>query len=236
MSTIIELDWENQNAVSAYPFTQISAFNNIIVDASFQQFDNFIPTMNYLLISSNSITVNITYDKGTGNFILEQSDYNDGLNFIRMFDSTRYIGRLTFGTAVTNLWNLYVGQKIDFDLQFVATTVRSIASSCGVFSIASLYGSVGFNAAVDDETVFFNTNNSSNFITFNAVGNYKLPGSPPTQALKLLNLMAPINNNIFFSSSDVIQINGDGIGSLNIALVGSQPISNETKIVTTPGF
>jgi len=48
--------------------------------------------------------------------------------------------------------------------------------------------------------------------------------------------MAPINNNIFISNSDIIELQGNGIGNLNISLVGSQPGSNETQIATTLGF
>lgn len=232
--SIFELDWENQNAVSAYPFTQDAPFNNVVVDASFQQFDNFIPTFNYILVSSTFITVNVTYDTGTNNFVLQQSDYASGINFIRLFDGTRYIGRITFQDGVNSLWNTYVGQKIVFNLSFVATTVKSISSACGVFSISKLHGNVSFTKGSSDNNIFFNS--GSNFITFNAVGNNQLPSSPTIKALKLLNLMAPINNNVFISSSDVIQINGDGIGSLNISLVGSQPGSNEQKIVNTTGF
>jgi len=235
MPNLLDLEWENQNGLAQYPFLQDAPISNIVVDATFQQFDNFIPTLNYILVSSTSLTVNLTYDTNTSNFTLLQSDYNSGINFIRMFDNTtRYIGRLTFNNGVNNLWSAYVGQKIEFNLPFVATTVRSISSKCGVFSIEGLYGNVSFVNATADSTIFFNTN--TNFVTFNAVGNYKLPATPPAQALKLLNLMPPIDNNIFISSSDIIQIAGDGIGALNVNLVGSQPNTVPTKIISTTGF
>lgn len=234
MDNIFNLDWENQNSLAQYPFMQSAPISNVIVDASFQQFDNFVPTLNYILVDSTSLIVNLTYDTGTNNFTLLQSDYNSAINFIRMFDGTRYIGRLTFNDGVNNLWNAYVGQEITFNLPFVATTVRSISSNAGVFSISALYGEILFTNASTDFNVFFNTGN--NFATFNAVGNYVLPETPPPQALKLLNLMPPLNNNVFISSDAIIQFSGDGIGSINANLVGSQPTTVPNKIVNTTGY
>jgi len=194
MPNLDNLDWENQNALSAYPFSQDAPVNNVIVDATFQQFDNFIPTLNYILVSATSLTINLTYDTNTNNFTFLQSSYTSGTNFLRMFDGTRYIGRLTFNDGVNSLWSTYVGEQLNFNLPFISTTVRSISSNAGVFSIASLYGSILFTNAASDATVFFNT--YSNFATFNAVGNYKLPSTPPPQALKQINLITPINNRI----------------------------------------
>jgi hypothetical protein len=233
--SIFDLDWENQNAVSAYPFTEDAPYNNIIVDANFQQFDNFIPVLNYIEVSTDFLTLNITYDTGTTNFIFLQSDYVAGTNFLRLMVGTRYIGKLTFQDGVNTLWNTFVGQVLQFNLSFVATTVKSISLNSGVFSLAGLFGNVVLTTPSSDNTIFYNTI-GSNGLTFNAVGNFKLPYPLLSPALKLLNLISPTNNNIFISSDQVIQINGDGIGSLNVSLVGSQPGSNLTKIVNTNNF
>lgn len=234
MATIFDLEWENQNGVSSYPFLIDAPLNNIVVDASFIQFENFIPILNYVQVSAASLTFNIIYDTGISNFTLTQSDYNSGLNFIRLFASTRYIGRLVFGPGVNTLWNNYVGQQINFNLPFVSTTVRGISNTCGVFSISGLYGGIEFTRTTLDENIFFNT--ASNNVTFNAVANNQFPTTPPAQALKLLNLLAPVDNNIFLSSSDVVQISGNSTGSIAVSLVGSNPLSNLAPIANTLGF
>jgi len=232
------IEWENEHALSAYPFTVDAPLNNVIVDASFQQFANFVPLINYIEVSSTFLTINLTYDTGTSNFVLQQADYLAGLNYIRLTVGTRYIGRITFADGVNTLWNNYVGEKVIYNLLFVASTVRSINEQAGVFYLNNLFGNIVLSSSSTDETVFFNTNNDiyKNFITFNAVGNHKFPLTTSFQALKKINLMSPVNNNIFIASSDVIQISGDGIGSLNVTLVGSQPNSNPSKIVDTSGF
>jgi len=77
MANIYELEWENQNGVSNYPFMVETQFQNLIVDAKFQQYDNFVPILNYILVSATSITLNITYDTNTNNFTLTQTNYNN---------------------------------------------------------------------------------------------------------------------------------------------------------------
>lgn len=235
MSTIVQ-EWENEHSQSAYPFTQDALYNNIIVDASFQQFANSGVTLNYIQVNLTSLDLNLTYDIGTSDFTLQQSDYLSGINYIRLVVGTRYVGRITFQDGVNTLWNNYVGQQLNFNLSFVATTIRSFNLNAGVYSIAGITGNVIFGTT--DSNVFYNSADSDNgnFITFNAVGNHELPETTTFQALKKLNLLTPISNNIFISSSDVVQINGDGIGSLNVSLVGSQPGSNQTKIADTTSF
>lgn len=237
MSGILELEWENQNGITSYPFLEDQLFDNLITDASFVQFNNFVPILNYMLVSNNSLEINVTLDSGTSLFTINQSDFVAGLNYIRLITGNRYQGRISFGVGLNELWTNYVGQQITYNLPFSPVTVKSISSTCGVFELLGVKGDIEFTRTVSDENIFYNT--ISGQITFNAVKNNQFLLNPPPIALKQINLVKPIDNNIFLSTSDVLQINGTGIGQLNISLIGSSNsnlFTNLNPIATTLGF
>ncbi len=218
------LTWHNENGRSDYPLTANDAvIKNILVDACFVQFDNFIPVLNTILVSSTSLQITLTLDLLTLTVDYLKSSYTAGIRHINLYDNAnnynkRYLGRLVFGAGANDLWNNSSNQLFTFNVPFVSTTVRSIPSTDAVYSLNGRFGDIVFSRTDSDTAIFYNANPTASWITFNAVENNQLPeGTAPV--LKLLNLVAPINNNVFIGYNDIIQLASTGAGTLNISVV-----------------
>ena len=223
MAIFNPLPWHNENALSSYPFLSDLEVQDFIVDASFVQFDNFIPVLNYFTVNNSNITLAITFDYGqTTGIVLSKNQFSSGntTSFIRLHNPTteRYLGTLTFGPGANTLWEGYEGQKVIVEKSFVAETVRSIPSKDAVYTFDGNYGDVTLSRTSEDETVFYNTHLDLNSITFNAVTGHAInPGIK--EGLRKINLVPPLNNNINLASNDVIKITPNNNTSLTISLV-----------------
>ena len=235
MSTIGILNWQNENARTGYPLVNNELVrNNLIVDAAFIQFDGFVPTLQTIQVSATTLIVTVLFDIGSVSVNLNSSDFATGIRHISFYDNAnnynkRYLGRIVFGNGVYDLWSQSVSQILTFNVQFEASIVRSIPSASGVFSIGGFFGDLEFNG--NDTSIFFNTHQSPNWITFNAVENHKLPSVAPL-VFKQINLVPPTNNNIYIGDNDVINITNAFDGSVLVSLVGNNSPPN-TSIISS---
>lgn len=191
MSVIGKIGWQNEHALSAYPLTQNFPVQNFFLDASFIQFNGFIPKL-ISVTAGAEIKINLLTDVGLVSTVVP-IDFIPG-KALRISVGDRYIGKITLGSG-------YVKNDVIYNtpLSFCSTTVKSIPLTAGVYSIAGASGDLLFST---DQNMFFVIDGQ--IITWNAVG---LDVSPLNiTALKTLNSVAPINNNIEILASDVITI------------------------------
>jgi hypothetical protein len=229
--------WQNDNGRSNYPLENNTAvIDNLIVDASFVQFDGYVPTLQSILVSSTDFTVYLLTDAGVIGTTFLLSDYQSGLRHMSVYDNAngynkRYLGRLVFGDGANNLWNMSVANLFIFNVGFLTSTVRTIPSTSAIYSINGKFGAIEFGRTTSDTAIFYNVDPAEKWIAFNAVENHKLPASS-TPVLKLLNLMPPVNNNVFLGSNDVINIVNGAEGSVNIAVAGNNVTPNSSVITS----
>ena len=233
MATYNPLSWQNEAALSNHPFELELEVKDVIVDAKFVQFDNFIPVLNHIEVERNSLRLTITFDYGQNNSVLLlKSDFIQGDKYkcVRIYDPSgyRYMGTLTIGAGAYNLWDLYVGRKLTYNIPFASYIVRSIPSKDAVYLFDDSFGDIELGRTLDDTTIFYNTaaleNNSTglNAIIFNAVGGHAIDVVENVNGIKKINLVPPDNNNITLSSNEVIKINTD-FNTLTINLVAGKP-------------
>jgi len=221
------LTWTNETGRTSYPLQPNQAVtNDVIVDARFVQFDGFIPVLQSILVGASTLTLTIQFDLLTLQVVYEQSSFTAGTKHLTIYDNEnsynkRYLGRIVFGDGVNDLWNNRVSQLLTIGVPFTPNVVRSVPSGCGLFTLGGRFGALEFAGDPDVNAVFFTTSPDDNWVAFNAVGNFMLPGSPPSPALKLLNLVAPIDNNITIGTNDIIKVTPTGATTLAISLIGN---------------
>ena len=218
MANVAILEWQNENGLMGYPLTARLVVDAFIVDASFIQFDGFVPILKTVSVGDTTIDLEIQIDTGviTASYTAMKHESGDSNRFIRLYandSNTRYVGCLSFGPDAAVLWSDYAGRKFTPDLPFLSTVVQSIPSKSGVYTLESLYGNVLFH---DVASVFFNKNTSLESLTFNAIANNKIT---PTTALKHINKVPPKDNNIYLTSNDVIKLESVNNTSLKVSLV-----------------
>lgn len=224
MANYNPLSWQNEHALSNYPFTEAQEFQNLIVDASFVQFDNYLPTLNHISVAADRIHLSITFDYGTDSTTTYmKSTYTVGkqYNNLRLYtqDNSRYLGVLVFGEALSSLWQTAVGRKIYFKGSFVAESVRSIPSNDAVYSFDGNYGDLTLGRTSSDSSIFYNVSPELNSITFNAVRGHAISETSVKEGLRKINLVPPLNNNINLLSNDIIKIKSFNSASLTVDLV-----------------
>jgi hypothetical protein len=227
MANYNTLNWQNENALSSHPFDLDIEVQDFVVDASFVQFDSFVPTLDYVYVSPTKITLDMTFDFGTLTdltFLKESYDAGIAYRHIRIYQpsNTRYLGTVVFGEGANMLWKQYLGQRIRIASRFSASVVRSIPSKDAVYLLDSSYGDVTFTRTSADRALFYNVSESMNSITFNAVGGHSASDAISDNSgngLKKINLVKPLNNNINLASNDVVKVTPFNASSLKIALV-----------------
>lgn len=231
MSTLNPLSWQNENNLSNYPLDNFTDYPSFISDANFVQFDTFVPVLKYVLVETTSIKLAIEFDAGLQeNITFYKSRFleQEAFRFLRIYtpDNSRYLGTLSFGQETINLWESFIGRKLTYNASFNSATVKSIPKNHGVYTFDSLYGSVVITKTAADESVFYNTykfNSLNSNLIFNAVTYHEVKSS--SNALKKINLVKPVNNNITLSSNDLIKItpSTSAVGGLDISLVSGTP-------------
>lgn len=167
------LDWQNEHALTDYPLTKFIGFNDVIVDASFVQFDGFVPVLKKLVVTGLSAIFSIKFDKETID-ITVASDFVPQAGVRISGSDGRYFGTIVFSFGVTTLIREHAGAILTFDVPFASNTVTSINSGSGVFSIDGKYGALSFNTGITGLTQEISLSAASQFVyTGNA-----LPGAP----------------------------------------------------------
>lgn len=218
MLSIGILDWLDENGEGEYPLSKNIGLKGMIVDASFLQFDNFVPVLNSIKIFNSYIRFNIKFDVITLDINLYKAGFEPGSTFARIYYKNRYLGVLVFGYGVNTAFAEKVGEMFTINTKFVPTTVTSINRSAGLFSLDGLYGALTISTVVGaDKNIYFGV--SSNEITWNAVGIPEVP-SPAITPLKTINSKPPNNNNVIIKESELIKIT-PGVNSLTFSLANS---------------
>jgi len=224
MSIYNPLSWQNENSLSSYPLEKDLDPQNYIVDARFVQFDNFVPQLNYTLIDNDRIKLSISFDKETITsieYLKSVYQLNDASKVLRIFSQVdnRFLGSIVFGEGLRELWNMYVGRKLNHNVKFLASTVRSIPSKDSVYKLDGSFGDVELTRTTGDTTIFYNTVDTptKHSIVFNAVAGHSVSGAK--QGLRKINLVSPRNNNITLVSNDVVKVTALNNTFLTIGLV-----------------
>lgn len=219
------LSWQNENALSSYPFTFDIDPQDLIVGASFAQFDGFLPTLNTVFVNADSLVFNITFDAGIRSGItVYKAVYDIGIHYrnVRIYteDGSRYLGVLTIGPGAQSLWASYVGREFKLNVPFCADSVRSVTSKDAVYLFDSNYGDIELGRTQGDKTIFYNVSLDLNSITFNAVTNHSIddPSLKP-EGLRRINLVPPKDNNINLAANDVIKFTALNNSSITVDLV-----------------
>jgi hypothetical protein len=216
------LDWQNENALSSYPFVFDIFQQDLVVDASFVQFDSFLPVLNSVLVNADNIEFEILYDSGITTGTIFKNIYSLGAahRSVRVYnpDGSRYLGTVVIGVGAETLWNSYVGRGFTPYVEFCAASVRSIPSKDAVYLFDSNYGDIELGRVTGDSTIFYNVSLDLNSITFNAVTGHSVDGLEP-QGLRRINLVPPFKNNINLASNDVIKFSTLNNSSLDVSLV-----------------
>lgn len=228
MANYNPLGRQNENALSNYPFHLAQEIKEIIVDAKFVQFDAFIPILDNIVITSDRLELTVIFDYGKNtDIILLKDNYLMGEPYkaVRIYtsDKSRYLGMLTFGAGVLELWKSYVGRKLSYSSAFLPETTASIPSNDAVYTFDGNHGEVQLSRTAADTTVFYNTSLDLNSITLNAVGGHTIPEDSKKEGLRKINLVTPLHNNINLASNDVIKIKSFNSSSLTIELVSGSP-------------
>jgi hypothetical protein len=228
--------WLTETSLSSYPLLRSFGYDGFIVDAQFIQYDSFRPLLNYIQVIDNTVRISITFDQYPLIFTVSYADLTNPAFILRMLHNDRYLGKLIFGyahgvdklfNAVGNNTTIKVGQR------FLANTVKSIPSKCGVYAINGLYGDIAVNS---DQNINYQTTDLSgnaHNIVFNAVA---VPSALSTLYLKTLNNTAPVNNSVFIKNSEIVKVVGQG-STVVVSLVGTAPsdLIKANSIIVTSG-
>jgi hypothetical protein len=130
---------------------------------------------------------------------------------------------LTLGSGAGELWNSYVGRKLEVNSYFLPSTVYSIPSQDAVYSLDGNYGDLTLSRTTDDYTIFYNTSTEDNALVFNAVSGHTIANGEAQSGIKKINHVSPLNNNINLAPNDVVKVKPVNASSLTIELVSGSP-------------
>lgn len=216
MKNIGILPWWNENALTPYPLTSSFGYNGFLVDASFVQFDNFIPTLNSLTVDDTKIVLTLTIDVGSIDVEVDTSSLATQGYTKKIYDNSRYVGSLVFGINAYSLANNDIANQTlkDINIKFLSVLVKSIPSDAGVYSIQNKFGSV----VLDNSDGVITYVLSDNEVTINAIS---YPPIKTTNFLKTINGVSPQDNNLYLLDNEIIKYKTSGTSELEILLVGS---------------
>ncbi len=206
-------EWENELEQSHYPLTKDIGLKAVIIDASFQQFDNFIPVLKKIAVVVDALTITIQTDAGNITVNINTADVQGTVKKL-VASNTRYLGCLTLGTGVTDYINNNAGTVQNIAVPFVSSSVRSVPSKAGVYTLEKDYGSLEF---LTDNNLFFDVVGQT--VTWNALHTPPIVQVALTP-LKTINGVEPTNNAISVEDSDLLKVT-QGVGKLTFSLANS---------------
>jgi len=223
--------WLTETSLTPYPLTKSFGYDSFLMDAQFVQFDGFVPTLVSIYVQEGNVTFKIQFDLSLLSFTTALSDIAAVGSVLRLTDGDRYLGKLVFGYGVPRIIN-EVGDNTTFTLNtpFLANTVRSIPSKCGVFAINSVYGDI---AITSDSYINYEIENISDThnITFNAIA---FPAQSTEPYLKTLNSVGPTHNSVFIKNTPIIKVAAQN-SVVTISMVGTNPseLTKPNAIIVT---
>lgn len=216
------LEWSNEHSVTSYPLSKAMKPLDFIVDASFVQFDGFIPVLKTVVVTRTQLILTITTDAGDVKVTINKPATSTfpGTS-VSLESGNRYLGVLVFGQGLADIFTQHLDATLKVNIPFLSSVVRGINSSSGVYSIAGYSGDVDVvtGATPQERSLFFGVD--GNRVTWNAgwLGTRveKVP-------LKSLNSVLPIGNAVFIEDSDLVKISPSG-NDLQVGVI--VPLSSE---------
>lgn len=157
------LEWRNESVRGAYPLARGIADNDLLVDAQFVCFDNFVPILKSYQVDSGSLNLTVTLEDGDC-VVQLPAGIADGTEVpIKL---TRYRGFVVVGPGALRLLAHGNGKPVVCRVPFLSTVVTSISSSAGVYSLAGVHGLLDIKL---DENIRVSSQ-PGNLIVFNAIG------------------------------------------------------------------
>lgn len=230
MMNIGIVEWLDEHNNGEYPMDRDIGLRNFIVDAHFIQFDGFVPVLVSVDVQPTKVVLVIEFDKETKEVTINYTPITYSLP-VRMYGTDgRYMGMLTIGPGFNNLITDNAGSKYVLNVPFAATTVLSVNSQNGVYSIQGVAANpIVIKTGTTPLDMNIQLGIVGTTITWNAVA-IPRPATPVIVALKSLNSIVPVNNNINIFDTDVVKIT-PGIGLLTFELVST--IANDNIGPTT---
>jgi hypothetical protein len=206
------LTWNSETSVSPYPLEKSIGVDNLIIDANFVQFDDFVPILKNVSVSNDTFLITIQFDQVLKTISIEKSLLTGAAYTVVIRDGVRYLGKLVLGPEAANIYQDLVNKTLVQNVRFLSIVVRSIPSNAGVYSIAKLFGDLEFVAtdnvsyAVDGQDV-----------TIDAIS---IPAEISSY-LKTINSIGPVNNNIALKDSETVKISIGSSSTVVFSLVGN---------------
>lgn len=199
------LEWTNENGLSGYPLVEPFVLPDFIVDASFTQFDGFIPIFKSVVVGVASLAIVLTTDVGDISAVIPKPlpSYFPGAFSVAVVAGNRQLGFLTFGQGLAAIFVDYANITLTPGISFHSSVVRGVNSSAGVYLIEGYTGDVNIFTGITkpEQSLFFDI--AGNTVTWNAGS---LPVASAAVPLKTLNGITPLSNAIFIEDSDIIKV------------------------------
>jgi hypothetical protein len=171
-------EWRDVSKASLYPFEQEVGIQSLFLDASFAQFDGFIPVLKSVQVNSGNVTFEILFDDGVYKHVQQEVDCVEGaIITFRKNSIDRYYGHVVAGPGILYALNNMQGVILSPSSPFSAITVRSIPSTAGLYNIEQASGNIDIKL---DHSMFATI--AGNTIGWNAVS---MPSNIPE--VRLLN-------------------------------------------------
>lgn len=221
------LNWSNEASLTPYPLIKSFGLDDLLLDANFIQFDNFIPIFKKITSDVLGVTITIQFDLSLEEIFIPVADVLETGTIKKVYSNNRYLGRLVFGKSLS-LFTTDIKKTITTNIPFLSHLVKSIPSRSGVYSIDSLYGDLVF---LSDNNIYYEV--AGAVITFNAAHVDTLSNTP---YLKTINSVGPTANSVFIIDSDIIKVSVTGLSTIRVSLVGTTPsvFSNPESIIAAP--
>lgn len=205
--------WTSETSLTPHPLTKSFGYDSLLLDANFVQFDNFVPVLKTIKLNDDKLEITIQFDLLLKTITPLITDIDSSGDYVKIYDGSRYLGTLVFGLGVTRFLASVGDQTtLTINTPFLAHLVKSIPSTCGVYSINEEFGPLSFTSDANINYIV-----SGQDIEFNAIA---YPAASADNYLKTLNSVAPTDNSVFIKSTEIIKVRGQS-STVEVSLVGN---------------
>lgn len=228
MNNTSVLSWQNETTLSPHPLERSIGPDSLLIDANFVQFDNFVPVLNAISAENDKISFEIQFDRVLKVVEVDKSDLTGVPYVVTIREGTRYLGKLVLGADALNLYDDLASRRLITATKFLKYLVKSIPAGCGVYKVENLHGAVELTS-----DSYVNYDILGQDVTFSAVA---LPEISTEPYLKTLNLISPVQNNVYMKDSPLVKISSNGGYVVGFSLVGTgiaNLLSQENNTIPT---
>jgi hypothetical protein len=211
MANLNVLSWNNESGLSPYPLVKSFGYDDLIIDANFIQFDNYVPILQTIIASDDIFQFTIKFDNLIKTIIVNKLDLLGTPHTVLIKESTRYLGKIVLGTNAANLYDELANRTLTLNIAFLSFLVKSIPSTAGVYKLQSNFGEL---AITSDDYIWYNQTNNN--VEFNAVAYDQHTNDT---YLKSVNSVLPIDNSLYIQDSETIKIT-PGNSTFTVSLRG----------------